>query len=402
VASRKEYELLMKLQAALGSNFNTTFQTAMNATKSLQGKLQDLKRTQNDISAYQKSEASVKALKEEKARLESATDRNEAAIARVNTRLIDEENRLAAVSERLKAAGVDTNNLAGENDRLQKSYDDLKRAQEEYARAADAVEKNRAAISATRTELLKTVGVATAAGAALYKGFVEPAAGMESAMRNIQASTGYTGEEMERVLAGVRAAALATGTDVHKLAMDTMNLVETGGDIGLMLGQLEHGLNLANATGTDAGQTFDFLSAAMKTFGLDVEHTQAVVDSFSYATTMTNLNLGQISEAFVNVGGSAAQAGMGVNDVNAILIALSEAGLKGGAAGTSLNGILRNLSTPTDKAAAALAELNIELYDQHGASRDMLLIMSDLQGALGDMTDEQRNHYQSVIFDTVV
>ena len=456
-AGRKEYELLLKLQAALGGNFNTTFQSAMNTTKQLQNSLQDIQKVQNDISGYKKTqdaitatkttvadlatkhgdlkkrlaettakeadlraaleksakttgtnteeykrlEAELKKTQDEKAKLTGEIKKTETATDKATQKLTEQEKKLDDLSKSLKDAGVNTAALTSENERLAKQYNDLKKAQEDYARASSELDKNREAIAATRTELLKTVGIATAAGAALYKGFVSPAAEIESAMKSIQASTGYTGEEMERVMAGVRAAALATGTDVHALAKQTMNLVETGGDIDLMLGQLEHGLNLANATGTDAGQTFDFLSAAMKTFGLDVDSTQAVVDSFAYTTTMTNLTLSQISDAFVNVGGSASQAGMGIDDVNAILVALSEAGLKGGAAGTSLNAILRNLSTPTDKAAAALAELNVELYDQYGASRDMLDVMADLEGALGDMTDEQRNHYQATIFDTV-
>ena len=36
MAGRKEYELLFKLQAALGGNFNTVFQSALNTTKQMQ------------------------------------------------------------------------------------------------------------------------------------------------------------------------------------------------------------------------------------------------------------------------------------------------------------------------------------------------------------------------------
>lgn len=35
MAGRKEYELLFKLQAALGGNFNTVFQSALNTTKQM-------------------------------------------------------------------------------------------------------------------------------------------------------------------------------------------------------------------------------------------------------------------------------------------------------------------------------------------------------------------------------
>lgn len=44
MAGRKEYELLFKLQAALGGNFNTVFQSALNTTKQMQNSLTKLRK----------------------------------------------------------------------------------------------------------------------------------------------------------------------------------------------------------------------------------------------------------------------------------------------------------------------------------------------------------------------
>jgi TP901 family phage tail tape measure protein len=178
-------------------------------------------------------------------------------------------------------------------------------------------------------------------------------------------------------------------------------VAEAGGDVNLMMAQMTHGTNLANATQSDIATTLDFLGSQMKTFNIQADRTQSVVDSFSYVTTLANLELQQLGDAYVNVGGSAAQAGMSIDDVNALMVTFSNAGLKGGAAGTSLNAVIRNLSTPTDKAAAALKALNVALYDEAGVSRNMFDIMADLEGSLGELSDEERNYYQNVIFDTV-
>jgi len=400
-SDKKIYEFVMQLTAGIDPKLHSAFQTAMNTANGLKGTIQELNKTQSDIKSYQKTEEAVKKNREEKERLESATDRNEAAIEKVNKKLAEEESKLSAVSDRLKAAGVDTNNLSGENDRLQKSYDDIIKAQNDYSNAAAAVEKNKEAIAATRKELMTTVGVAAAAGAAIYKGFVEPAANFQAEMSNIGAITGATVQELDAMAAGMRKIATATGTPLMEIASNAKMLAEAGGDVDLMMEQLTHGTNLANATQSDMATTLDFLGSQMKTFGIEAEATQSVVDSFAYVSTLANLELSQLGEAFVNVGGSASAAGMSINDVNAFMVTFSNAGLKGSAAGTSLNAVLRNLSTPTGKAADALAELRIELYDQYGASRDMLEIMSDLENELGDMTDDLRNHYQSVIFDSV-
>lgn len=255
-------------------------------------------------------------------------------------------------------------------------------------------------------------GAMTDVGKNLTMGITTPLLGLATAatkvgtdfkseMQNLAAITGMTADEMQQMEKGIRDIALTSGRSVTEVAANTKMLAEAGGDLGLVMEQLAHGTNLATATQTDMATTLDFLGSTMKTFGVEAEDTQSTVDSFAYVTTLANVELAQLGESYVNVGGSAANAGMSIDDVNAILVTFSNAGLKGGSAGTVLNGVLKNLSTPTNRAKKALDDLNVSLYDNEGQSRDMFAIMGELQSALGDMTDEQRNRYESIIFDTV-
>ena len=52
MAGRKEYELLFKLQAALGGNFNAVFNSALNTTKQMQTSLSKLYSITGKIDAY--------------------------------------------------------------------------------------------------------------------------------------------------------------------------------------------------------------------------------------------------------------------------------------------------------------------------------------------------------------
>jgi len=247
----------------------------------------------------------------------------------------------------------------------------------------------------------KGAAVAVTALGAIGGAALKVGSDFEKEMNNLSAITGMTEDEMKKVSDGVRQIALDTKTPLSDLSKNAKMVAEAGGDINLMLEQMTHGANLAKATQTDLGSTLDFLGSTMKTFGLEAENTQAVVDSFAYVTTLANVELSQLGEAYVNVGGSAATAGLGIDDVNSILVTFSNAGLKGGAAGTSLNAVLRNLATPTSKAADELERLGIKLYDSNGQSREMFDIMGDLETVLGTMTDEQRNRSEAIIFDTV-
>ncbi|MCL2816383.1 MAG: phage tail tape measure protein, partial [Oscillospiraceae bacterium] len=242
-----------------------------------------------------------------------------------------------------------------------------------------------------------------AAGMAVEIGKAAFAVGadFEAEMTNLQAITGMTADEMNMMGDGIRNIALETGKSVIEVAANAKMVAEAGGDMNLMMSQLEHGTNLAMASQTDLATTLDFLGSSMKTFGVEAEDTQGVVDSFALVTSLANTTLSDLSYAYTNAGGEASNAGLSIDDVNAILITFANAGLKGGAAGTSLNAVLRNLSTPTDKAAGALDDLNVALYDAEGATRDVFDVMSDLESALSGLTDEEKNQYESVIFDTV-
>jgi TP901 family phage tail tape measure protein len=116
---------------------------------------------------------------------------------------------------------------------------------------------------------------------------------------------------------------------------------------------------------------------------------------------MANLELSQVGESFKNVGGSAADAGLSIDEVGAFLKVMADNLIKGGAAGTALAGVIKNLSTPTNKAIEEFENLGIALYDSEGAQRNIMDVMQELEGVLSTMTDEQRKHSESVIFDTV-
>jgi TP901 family phage tail tape measure protein len=401
MSNRKNYELIMAIRAELGGNFRGTFSTASESVRGLQTRVTELQKVQKDVSAYRDTERAIADLKAKREQLSQTDENYKKNLSDLNRQIDRQEQNLAGLNNKLKESGVDTQNLSAESARLGEEYRKLKAEQEKLANLDKWEKQNAEVLSRARADFLKTTAVVAGLGAAFYGAFISPAASFEAEMSNIAALTGYNAEQMKRLGDEVRATAQATGTPIDELASKANQLVEVGGCLDLVVAQMRYGTDLANATRTDMGLVFDFTSAAMKTFRLEAEESRAVMDSMAYTTSLTNLTLSQIAEAYVNVSGAANNAGFGINDVNAKLIVLSEAGLKGGAAGTSLNAILRNLSAPTNKAAAALHELGVELYDIEGASRDTFDIMGDLERRLASLNDEDRNNALSDIFDTV-
>ena len=63
MASRKEYEMLFRLDAQLGSNYNSTFSSAQKAVLAMEKELGALGKVKADISAFQKQQEAIEATK---------------------------------------------------------------------------------------------------------------------------------------------------------------------------------------------------------------------------------------------------------------------------------------------------------------------------------------------------
>ena len=73
--SQKEFELLFKLKASLGGNFNSTFKSAINTNNQLRDSLKNVNSLQSKIDGYTKQSAAIDKNKERLAQLNAEHDR---------------------------------------------------------------------------------------------------------------------------------------------------------------------------------------------------------------------------------------------------------------------------------------------------------------------------------------
>ena len=179
-----EFELLFKLQASLGNKFKAAFDAAKNATKTLDSDLNKLKNTSKNIDSFNKLsnqlnnsksklEQQKKALEDLNAKLKESGGNNEKltekirkqdeAIAKTKEKIEKESKSLEDLKTKLAEAKVNTSNLSGEKERLAKEVEKVAKANEKIKNIATLQAENQAAIKSTKTELLKTTAVISAA-----------------------------------------------------------------------------------------------------------------------------------------------------------------------------------------------------------------------------------------------
>lgn len=457
-AGRKEYELQMKLTAALGSNFNSSFQGAMSTVKKLQGTLQNVRKVQGDISAYQKTKEAIngalkkvaeyetkndtlqnelaqtiakekelqaalkkteketgneseeykklqnqlQATRNEKSKLKSQIKDNERALDAASNKAKEHSKNLLEMNKSLRAAGINTLQLTQENEKLEKAYNRVKKAQEDYARVNTAIEQNKAAISATRTELVKTTGVITAAGAAFYKGFITPAAELQEQMSTVRALISTSSTDIEGDMAKLQAIAQKMGATTKFTAVEAGKALEYMGMAGWNAVQMESGLpgimNLAAASGEDLGTVSDIVTDALTAFGMKAEDAGHFADVLAQAASNANTDVGMMGATFQKVAPVAGALGYSVEDMSLGISLMANASIKAETAGTQLKGALANLAKPTDQMQAYMDKYNISLTKTDGTMKTFEEVIENLRTGLGGLAKDEQVAAASAIF----
>ena len=138
--ANKEYSMAFKLGAQLSREFGTTFSSAQKQIAQTQREINALAQIQGDISSYQKQQSAVENSKRKLADLEKQYDNIQREIqetegfsSSLENKLIDKERAIDKAREAveretfklhemegaLQDAGIETDNLAGESERLE-------------------------------------------------------------------------------------------------------------------------------------------------------------------------------------------------------------------------------------------------------------------------------------------
>ncbi|MCF8018298.1 MAG: phage tail tape measure protein [Vallitaleaceae bacterium] len=415
---RKEYELLFKLKAALGGNFNGTFQTAMNSTKQLQSTLTKINSLSGKIDGYkkqadavEKNKAKLVDLNAEHEKLQREMnqteqpsealrkkfERNQRQIEATTSSIADQERRLDQLGGELRSAGINTNNLEGANERLARSYEAVRRSQQDLAKINAAQQKNNAAISKTKAELVGTVAVVTAFGAAFYAGPIKKAQEFEAQMSAVKAISGSSAEDMK--LLAAKAKEMGASTEFTAIesgkALEYMSMA--GWKTKEMIDGLPGVMNLAAASGEDLANVSDIVTDALTAFGLQAKDSGHFADVLAKAASSSNTNVAMLGGSFQYVAPIAGAMKYSVEDVGVALGLMANQGIKAEKAGTSLRGMLTRLAKPPKKAEKALNDLNYSIINTDGSVKPLNQTMVELRSKFAGLSEAQKMQYAANI-----
>lgn len=400
MAGRKEFELLFKLQATLGSGFNSSFNSAMNASKQLQGNLSKINALSGKIEGFQKQSAALEANKDKLAKLTEEHDRlqremsqteqpsealrqkmerNARQIEQTTAKIQEQEARLGQLGDELRDAGVDTDNLTAENERLAESYEQVRRNQERLAKIGQAQQKNSEAISKTKTQLAGTIGTITALGAAIYAGPVQKSMEFQTAMAKVGTIADTNVVPLSQMQKEIINLSNALGVNASTVAEDVYNAISAGQKTSDAVAFVEKATMLAKGGFAETGQALDVLTTILNAYGMESSKTEEISNMLITTQNRGKVTVAELSSVMGKVIPTANANNVALEQLCAGYSIMTARGIAAAETTTYMNSMLNELGksgTSADKALRQAAGKGFsELMAEGNSLADVLNIL---------------------------
>ena len=355
-------------------------------------KSEELKAKVAELSkAYEESKEATGKNSEETKKLKTELDKAEKQLATTEAQTTKYE---AAVKKQGAAVTQAEADLANMEVQLRDVNAELARQKfDEYAEKAGKVGQ---AVQTAGQHMMK---VTTAIGG-VAAASVTVAANFEQQMSKVQAISGATAEDTDRLTESAR----QWGRDTKYSATEAGEAFEYMALAGWKTDDMLEGiggiLNLAAASAMDLGTASDIVTDYLTAFGLSAKDAGKFADEMAYAMSHSNTTTEALGEAYKNCAATAASMGYSVEETTAVLMTMANAGVKGGEAGTALNAIMTRLATDTKGCATELSKYGVEVYDAQGDMNSLSSILTGVRGVWNNLTDEQQANLAKTIAGT--
>lgn len=206
----------------------------------------------------------------------------------------------------------------------------------------------------------------------------------QTSMNRVGNVTGATGKQLNHLNQVARELGATTLHSASQAAEGMVFLGMAGFKTDQIISAIPATLDLATSAQLELGEAADKVSNIMSGMRWGAERTREAVDKLTVVTQNANTNMIQMAEAMSFVAPDAAAAGISLKDTATYIGILSNNGIQGARAGTSLRAVLAALQKPTVQAQKALARLQIprkQILDSEGRIISLRNVIESLEKA---------------------
>ena len=214
---------------------------------------------------------------------------------------------------------------------------------------------------------------------------------LDKQFQTIQTTSGATASQMEQIRTAAKDVSTTLPVSLAQSVEATKQLSFAGLSASESMAALSETSQLAVAGNLQAGQAAQTVARSLNAFQLEARQTDAIVGALGATFASSATNIQSLSQGLTEVQATANAAGLSVAETVGSLGLLASSGLAGSKAGTSLNAVLRRLTSGSGETQEALSQLNLSMQDfttSSGDLRGITSIMSTLSSRMEGVSSE--------------
>ena len=321
----------------------------------------------------------------------------------------DEAKELAdqidKLSTELKENKTKMSELDKAADALDNSLDDVEDEVKDVEQAAKGSAEGFTVMKGVLADLAATAIRACVNGLKeLAKQTFEAGANFEAGMSQVQAISGASAEEMERLRDKAKEMGETTKFSATESAEAFNYMAMAGWKTEDMVNGIAGIMNLAAASGEDLATTSDIVTDALTAMGYSAGDAGQLADVMAAASSNANTNVALMGQTFQYAAPIVGALGYNMEDTAVAIGLMANAGIKGQKAGTALRTIMTRLSTDAGASSKQLGalgtiteELGVQFYNLDGTTRPLIDVINDCRKAWGNLSAEQQTSYGKTI-----
>ena len=385
--SRGAQELYIRMNNLQGEIGRTEAQI-----RNYSSRLEEVQREQSETADTAEDSANAyDKLKKTIAEQESALDKLKGAYAAVAL-------EQGAGSDEAQQLAREIQELSSELDENRTSLAEAERAADEFDQTLDEVsdtaERAEGGFTVLKGALASLIADGIRAAIEGIKDFaketIQVGMNFDSAMSEVQAISGATGDELQLLRDTAKEFGSTTVFSASEAAEALKYMALAGWDTEQSVDALGGILDLAAASGMDLATASDMVTDYLTAFGMEAKDSAYFADMLAHAQSSSNTTAEQLGEAYKNCAANLNAAGQDVETTTALLAKMADQGLKGSEAGTALSAMMRDLTAKMKDGAVAIGETQVQVMDANGNYRDLTDILQDVENATQGMGDAER------------
>ncbi|MCM1232949.1 MAG: phage tail tape measure protein [Ruminococcus flavefaciens] len=225
---------------------------------------------------------------------------------------------------------------------------------------------------------------------ALGTAAVKTAADFDSAMSQVAAISGATGDDLQALRDKAREMGEKTKFSASEAAEAMNYMAMAGWKSKDMISGIDGIMSLAAASGEDLATTSDIVTDALTAFGLSAKDSGHFADILAAASSNANTNVSMMGETFKYCAPIAGALGFSAEDTAEAIGLMANAGIKSSQAGTALRTVMNNLVGDVKISGKAIGDVTIATTNADGSMRSLSEILADCRTAFDGLSESEK------------